>query len=73
VENDYLKPMESKSDTFDSQHVWWNYWNPQEAFNSGPAGCLLIMLYIYIFYLIFRTPIIAFYQRCFPELSINDI
>ena len=69
VENNYLEPKERKSDPFHSQHIWIKYWNPAEAFNSGPAGSLLIMLYVYILYLIFRTPISACYNSCFPKDS----
>ena len=72
VENSYLEPKESQNDPFYSQHIWMKYWKPAEAFNSGPAGALLIMLYTYILYLVFRTPITAFYNTCFPHDAIKD-
>ena len=73
VENNYLEPKEAKSDPFFSQHIWMKYWNPMEAFNSGPAGALLIMLYVYILYLIFRSPVTACYEKCFPQDTIQDL
>lgn len=72
VENNYLMEKNRKSDPSPSLHICSKYWHPAEAFNSGPAGALLIMLYIYILYLIFRTPLSVCYSKCFPSDSVGD-
>lgn len=71
--NDYLEPIESLSDTFKSQHIWSDYWNPLYAYHAGPAGSLLIMLYLYIGYLMFSTPISAIFNAFIDDMSIEEL
>lgn len=72
--NDFLEPIETQKDTFKSQHIWSEYTSVTKAYeNAGPAGSLLIMLYLYLAYLIFRTPINAIFRSYFQEMTIEDL
>jgi hypothetical protein len=72
IENEYLEPKQREGDAFESQHLWYQYFNPVEAFNSGPAGSLLIMLYAYIGYLVLREPIDAIFKTWVPKMSLDE-
>ena len=73
LSNDFLEPIMTQTDAFQSHHVWSDYLNVSNAYKSGPAGSLLIMLYLYLAYLVFRVPIIAIFKNCFPNMSLEDL
>lgn len=73
LSNDFLEPIMTQTDAFQSHHVWSDYLNVSNAYKSGPAGSLLIMLYLYLAYLVFRVPIIAIFKTCFPNMSLEDL
>jgi len=62
LSNQHLQPVERASDAFQSQHVWSDYCNLFKAYEAGPAGSLLVMLYFYIAYLVFAGPIIGLFR-----------
>lgn len=66
ISNDHLIPKIRKSIPYDSDHYFYRMINPVYAIrNSGPAGALLIFFWLYLFLLIFQSPI----GRCFKRMQ----
>lgn len=72
ISNDFLQPIERKSDPFMAQHTWYTALTPQGVFGSGPAGFLLVFFFAYAFYLVFSRPFTWVARLCCKSMMIED-
>ena len=72
IENDNLAPINRKSDPFMAGHTWYMALTPSGVFHSGPAGILLVFMFLYAIYIFLRGPIELISSLCCKDMMIKD-
>jgi len=68
-----LIPLQHVNSTFISDHYWVDYISPACIGTAGPGGAMLCFFYVYLIYLILRSPIKWLEKTCSCKLDKLDL
>lgn len=65
-----LTPIQTQKDVFMSGHVWYKAFTPAGVFQSGPAGILVILFWVYFVYLVSKDLVQFIIKKCCSGLKL---